>query len=93
MALQISENNGIFYLNGNLNTATLKSFTNYFNYNLYKLNREVLVNIDKLVEIDKSGLEAIRELTKVAILKQTVFSIVGFGCKEIYDDFNQINLA
>lgn len=92
MALQISENNGTFYLNGNLNSSTLKSFTNYFTSNL-SVSNSVVINIDEVVEIDKSALEAMRAFTKVAISKQKVFSIVGFGCKEIYDDFNQTNVA
>jgi ABC-type transporter Mla MlaB component len=92
MALQILEKNGTFYLDGHLNTSTLKSFTSYFDYNLSQSNK-VIINIDSIIEIDKSGLEAMRKFTQVAVLKQKIFSIVGYGCKEIYDDFNQVDIA
>jgi len=92
MTLQIFKKNGIFYLNGKLNSSTLKSFTTYFEYNLSQ-NKNVTINIDDVIEIDKSCLEAMRNFTKVAILKQKVFSIEGNGCKEIYDDFKQTNRA
>jgi len=92
MTLQIFEKNEIFYLNGRLNRSTLKSFISYFEYNLSR-NKNVIINIDNVIEIDKSGLEAMRNFAKVAILKQKVFSIVGNGCKEIYDDFKQTNRA
>jgi len=92
MTLQIFKKNGIFYLNGRLNSSTVKIFITYFKYNLSR-NKNVTINIDDVIEIDKSGLEAMRNFTKVAILKQKAFSIVGNGCKEIYDDFKQTNLA
>ena len=92
MTLEISKKNEIFYLNGRLNSSTLKSFTTYFEYNLSQ-NKNVTINIDHVIEIDKSCLEAMRNFTKIAILKQKVFSIVGNGCKEIYDDFKQTNRA
>ena len=92
MTLQILKKNEIFYLKGRLNNSTLKFFNSYFEYNLSR-NKNVTINIDDVTEIDKNGLEAMRNFTKVAILKQKAFSIVGNGCKEIYDDFKQTNLA
>ena len=93
MALEISKKNGIFYLNGRLNRFYVKIIYNTdFEYNLSQ-NKKVTINIDHVIEIDKSGLEAMRNFTKIAILKQKVFSIVGNGCKEIYDDFKQTNRA
>ena len=92
MSLQITEQNGTFYLNGRINTSTLNFFNTYFNYNLSQ-QKNIIVNIDRVVEIDKAGLESFRFFIKNAILSQKVFSIVGYGCKEIYDDFNQTNVA
>lgn len=88
MTLQISKKNEIFYLKGRLNNSTLKSLITCFEYNLSR-NKNVTINIDDVIEIDKSGLEAMRNFTKAAILKEKVFSIVGNGCKEIYDDFKE----
>ncbi|WP_435415304.1 hypothetical protein [Polaribacter aestuariivivens] len=92
MSLQISEQNGTFHLNGKLNASTLNFFNTYFEYNLSQ-EKSIVVNIDKVIEIDKNGVEAFRNFTKNAFLNQKVFQIVGNGCKEIYDDFNQTNVA
>ncbi|PWG06788.1 STAS domain-containing protein [Polaribacter aquimarinus] len=87
MSLQISEKNGMFHLNGKINSSTLNFFSTYFNYNLSQSNA-IVVNIDNVKEIDRSGLEAIENFTKLALFKEKSFSIVGYGCKEIYDHFN-----
>lgn len=92
MSLQISEQNGMFLLNGKINSSTLNFFNTYFDYNVSQ-EKSIIVNIDKVIEIDRAGLESFRNFTKNAILNHKVFSIVGNGCKEIYDDFNQTNVA
>jgi len=91
MSLQISKKNGIFYLKGKINSSTLKSFITYFEYNLSQ-SKKIIINIDKILEIDRGGVEAIYNFTKNAILKQKVFSVIGYGCKEIYDGIEQKNL-
>ena len=92
MSLHIFKQNGIFYLKGKINTTTLKSFITYFEYNLAQ-SKNIIINIDKILEIDKGGVEAIYSFTKNAILQQKVFSIVGYGCKEIYDCIEQKNAS
>lgn len=92
MSLKISESNGIFFLNGKLNTSTLKSFTTYIEYNLVQ-KKNVIVNIDNVIEIDRESLATMKKFTEIAVLEEKIFSIVGYGCKEIYDDFNQTNVA
>ena len=92
MSLQISNQNGIFHLNGKINTTTLSFFETYFTHNLSQL-KKIVINIDDLIEIDSSGVKAIKNFMKATILEQKLFSIIGKGCKEIYDDFNQTNVA
>lgn len=92
MSLKITENNGKFYLNGKLNNSTLNLFINYFEQKIAKKNN-IIVNIDKVKEINKASLQAMRNFNELAILHQKQFSIVGYGCKEIYDDFNQQKVA
>lgn len=88
MSLQISEKNGIFHLKGRINSSTLNYFITYFEYNLSQ-TKSIMINIDDIKEIDRSGLDAMKNFTQIASLKEKVFSIVGYGCKEIYDHFNQ----
>ncbi|CAM1365581.1 conserved protein of unknown function [Tenacibaculum soleae] len=92
MALQISQKNGKFYLNGKLNSATSRFFITYFKYNLEK-HKNVSVNINNLNEISKDGLKAIGTLIEVALKKNKLFSVAGYGCKDIYDHFNDMNVA
>lgn len=89
MSLVISKNEKIFYLNGILNTSTLKYFTNYFNSNLTS-TEEVVLNIDNVVEFDNNALSEIKDLARTTILNQNAFSIVGNKCKQICESFNQI---
>ncbi len=92
MALQISQKNGKFYLNGKLNSTTSRFFIIYFEHNIEQL-KSVTINIDNVNEISRDGLEAISTLTAIALRNDKLFSVTGYGCKEIYDDFNQMNVA
>ncbi|WNW02512.1 hypothetical protein RRF68_03540 [Tenacibaculum sp. HL-MS23] len=92
MALQISQKNGNFFLNGKLNSTTSRFFIIYFEHNIEQLE-SVTINIDKVNEISRDGLEAISTLTAIALRNDKLFSVTGYGCKEIYDDFNQMNVA
>lgn len=92
MALQITENNGTFYLNGKLNNTTADFFKNYFTQILSTTKNSIL-NIDKVTEINKTCLAALRDLKVNALLQEKSFSIIGYGCKEIYDDFKETIVA
>lgn len=89
MSLVISKKEKTFYLNGTLNTSTLKYFTSYFNSNLVP-TEEVVLNIDNVVEFDNKALSGIKDLARSIILNKNNFSIVGSGCRRICESFNQI---
>lgn len=86
MALQILECNGTFYITGKINTTTSNSFLTHFTHILRKYD-EVTINIDNVKEIDKVGVEAFKTLHANAIENQAAFSIMGYGCKDIYYEF------
>ena len=89
MSLVISKNEETFYLNGALNISTLNYFTNFFNSNLIS-TEEVVLNIDNVIEFDWHALSEIKGLARTTILNKNAFSIVGNGCKQICECFNQI---
>ncbi len=90
MSLQISEKNEMFYLNGKINLNTTSFLISYFSL----VEKEtIVINIDEVKQIDKIGLNAILLLLKNAKNNNKLFSIVGYGCKEIYDYFDQIKVA
>ncbi|AEH01191.1 hypothetical protein [Lacinutrix sp. 5H-3-7-4] len=92
MTLQILENNGVFYLEGDLIANTTRSFIIYFEYKI-KTMEAVTVNIEKLNLIDKNGVAALTTLLANALREENKFVVTGIGCKDIYEDFNYQNVA
>lgn len=92
MALTIKHENNTFLVVGTINVLTVKQFKNHLEF-LLSYNKILTINIDGVTEIDSNGMRALRDLQTTALIKKKVFSIVGFGCKEIYDDFQLINAA
>ena len=92
MALQITQQNGTFLLKGKLNTTPARSFIIHFEY-IMEQQQNVVVNIDGITEIDYDGLEGIKTLTAIALRDHKMFSVIGNGCKDIYQDFNCSQVA
>ena len=86
MALQILGENGTFQLHGSLTTTNTKSFIIHFEH-IIKSMKDVTVNIDKVDVIDHNGVEALKALMRLALHSNHIFSVIGNGCKEIYDDY------
>jgi hypothetical protein len=92
MALQITQQNGTFLLNGQLNSTTSRSFIIHFEF-IIEQHQNVVVNIDGVTEIDPDGLEGIKTLTAIALRNHKMFSVIGNGYKDIYQDFNCSQVA
>jgi anti-anti-sigma regulatory factor len=86
MALTIKENNGEYVVEGAINASTAKHFQNHCEL-LMKALGELTINIENITEIDKSGLNALKDLYDNALNYNRGFYMVGVGCKEIYDEF------
>ena len=86
MALRITEDNGIFEAAGPLNASTSESFRNHLERIAAKY-KKVTINIDKVDYIDASGLSLLREFYLNGLRYNRDFSIIGYGCKEIYEQF------
>ncbi|MFC4633541.1 hypothetical protein ACFO3O_06460 [Dokdonia ponticola] len=92
MALQILECNGTFYLKGALNLTTSYPFIHHFE-NVLKSTKEVTVNIDQVQEIDRSGVDAFKTIYCNAEKEHKQFSVIGNGCKDLYDEFRYSPVA
>ncbi|WP_339883915.1 hypothetical protein [Polaribacter vadi] len=92
MPLKISKNKSVYHLKGKVNKPDVETFLNYFTEKIDK-KKKITLNIEEAEEIDKNGLNAIQQLMILATSKEKNFSIVGGGCKEIYDHIfiNQLN--
>lgn len=86
MALTIKENNGEFLVEGAINASTAKNFQSHCEM-LMQAFGELTINIEKITEIDKNGLNALKALYDNALNFNRAFYMVGVGCKEIYDEF------
>ncbi len=91
MALQITENAGIIEINGILNTQNANSLKNYFEA-LINESTFIIVSLNNVVEIDRSGFEVIINLYKKAFSKNKVFYILGEENKKIMDLFQSQKL-
>ncbi|QRM88841.1 hypothetical protein FG167_06205 [Lacinutrix sp. WUR7] len=92
MALTITQQDNTIILEGVLNINTLSSFKNHFRVFL-NTNKEVTLDIDKVTEIDASGMNTLKEMYTNAIQSNNMFFVVGYGCKDVYEDFKYPNVA
>ncbi|PWH82005.1 hypothetical protein DIS18_12115 [Algibacter marinivivus] len=87
MALRIKENNGTFLVEGTINNTTVKQFKNHLEF-LLAYSKSLTINIDKVTAIDKNGLKVIEDLFEAAEFYNKAFSVIGYGCKDIYESIN-----
>ncbi|MCA0132588.1 STAS domain-containing protein [Winogradskyella alexanderae] len=86
MDLQITSYNNRFKIKGTLNKLSLKTFNAHFS-NIFEKQDEIIINIENIESIDRAGVMALARLHNESITKSKKLSIVGIGCKELYDHF------
>ncbi|WP_111309971.1 STAS domain-containing protein [Confluentibacter sediminis] len=85
MTLKIKKQDTIFNVEGHINTTTVEQFKNHLEF-LLLYTKSVTINIDKVKEIDKNGMKAFHDLYATALIYNKKFEIIGYGCKDIYED-------
>jgi len=86
MDLQITNYNNRFKIKGALNKLNLKDFNAHFS-NIFDKLDEVQLDIEHIESIDRAGVMALAKLHNESINKSKSLSIIGFGCKELYEHF------
>ena len=86
MDFQISHCNNFFKVKGILNKNSVNVFKEEFN-NIFETVNTLTISIQDIVSMDKYGVDAIAKLHEEALAKNKRLSIIGFGCKELYDHF------
>jgi len=86
MDLRITNCNNFFKIKGNLNKSNLSLFKKEFE-NIFDRVKGVTISVQEIESMDKYGVEAIAQLHNEAVMKNKRFSVVGYGCKELYDHF------
>ncbi|MFC0603098.1 STAS domain-containing protein [Winogradskyella pulchriflava] len=86
MDLQITNYNNRFQIKGTLNKLNLKTFNAHFS-NIFDKLDDILLDIESVESIDRAGVMALARLHNESITKSKRLSIVGLGCKDLYDHF------
>lgn len=86
MDLQITSYNNRYQIKGTLNKLSIKTFNAHF-ANIFDKLDDILLDIESIDSIDRAGVMALARLHNESITKSKRLSIIGLGCKELYDHF------
>lgn len=92
MELSITNYNNFYKLKGSLNKSSLDLFNRTFQH-VFEKFETLTVSIDGVESIDHYGVKALVNLHNLSITKNKRFSIVGIGCKELYEHFKSEETA
>lgn len=92
MNLKITHYNNFFNIKGNLDKSSVDLFQNEFKHVFERL-QSVTISIEDLESIDKYGVMALAKLHNESIVRKKQLSIIGFGCKELYNHFKSNDAA
>ena len=92
MALSITNYNSYFKIKGELNRKNIHEFQEEFRHVFEKTN-ELTISIEGLESIDRYGVNALAMLHNESIAKGKSLSIIGYGCKELYEYFKSEEAA
>ncbi len=92
MELRITVRNNYYKLIGALKDENVLFFKERIAEALQSLET-LTIDIDEVQAIDAKGVEALKELHNLAMDQQKKLSIIGLGCKELYDHFNTSEAA
>ena len=86
MELEITRNKNFFTIKGILNKKSVDLFKKEFSHVFDTLN-SVTISIENIEWMDRYGVKAFAKLHSEAVSKNKKLSIIGLGCKDLYDHF------
>ena len=86
MGIVIENKANVFTAKGEINLDNARILKQFMQSQFLKHDRVVL-NINDVRKIDKEGINILSSLYFTSLSRGKSFSIVGYGCKELYDDF------
>lgn len=92
MAIEIKKENGTFKIFGSITAQNMRSLKNYFETVIHNDER-IILNVERLNHIDKSGAYMLEGLYKSAAFANKVISIVGRQNKKIIDQMTSTNTS
>ncbi len=82
MAIEIKEKSGMFEVLGSISSQNMTSLKNYVE-SVILSSDSIVLNIEKVNEIDRSGAFMLEKLYKNAVYKNKIISIIGRQNKKI----------
>ncbi|TYA53075.1 hypothetical protein [Formosa maritima] len=92
MNLTITHYNNFFKVKGILNRQSVGIFQKEFQDVFEKLNA-ITISIEGIESIDRDGVNALAKLHNESIIQKKQLSIIGFGCKDLYEHFKSNDTA
>ena len=92
MNLEITHSNNFFRVKGSLDRHNIHLFKSKFR-NIFNNANSITISIEDLKSIDRYGVNALAQLHNESILKHKSLSIIGLGCKDLYDHFKSNEAA
>lgn len=92
MELKITNCNNFFKIKGILNKDNVKLFESEFE-NVFDRLDSLTVSIESVESMDRYGVKAITRLHEEALDKNKRLSIIGYGCKDLYNHFKTVVAA
>jgi len=92
MNFEITNYNNFFKLRGHLNRRNLHLFQAEFEHIFDNVDK-LTISIEDLESIDRDGVNALAKLHNESINKKKSLSIIGYGCKEVYEHFTTNDAA
>lgn len=92
MAIQITNNAGIFEINGSLNSQNTNSLKNYFEAQMNE-SGFLIISLNNTIDIDKTAFQAIINLYKNALSRNKAFYIVGNENQQVVNLFKEEKLS
>ncbi|WP_394747448.1 STAS domain-containing protein [Spongiimicrobium salis] len=92
MAIEIKKENGAFKIFGAITSQNMQSLKNYFESVIHQ-DEQIVLNVERLNHIDKSGAFMLEGLYKSAAFANKVISIVGRQNKKIFHKMTETNTS
>ena len=92
MSLRITSCNNYFKLKGNFNKESMDIFSSEFD-NIFDYFSSLTINIEDIESMDSYAVKALTNLHEQSIVRNRKMSIIGMGCKELYEHFKSNSAA
>lgn len=86
MNLKITQSSTFFKIKGILDKSSIDVFHSEFKHIFERVNT-LTISIEEVEWMDQDGVNAMAALHNEAILKNKKLSIIGLGCKDLYEHF------